>query len=128
MAIDFRAGTLSAIRYAATLVIYISSSADVMFNSLGQSLAAPIILILLAIAGMIAGVILRVRPFLYLGGIFVFVGVTSMVWHAGRSFDAVWPWWVFGIGSGIVILGCLTAIEKNKPKLRAYAKQLATWQ
>ncbi len=118
----------SGIRYASTLVIYISSTADMLLQQIGTNLAGPIILVLLALAGMAAGVVLRVRPFLYLGAMFVFLGVTSMVWHAHRAFDAVWPWWVFGITTGICLLAGLMAIEKNKPKLREYASRLATWQ
>lgn len=118
----------SGIRYASTLVIYISSTADMLLQQIGTNLSGPIILVLLALVGMAAGVVLRVRPFLYLGALFVFLGVTSMVWHANRAFDAVWPWWVFGITTGICLLAGLMALEKNKPKLREYANQLATWQ
>lgn len=118
----------SGIRYAATLVIYISSTADILLQQIGTNIFGPIVLILLALFGMAAGVVLRVRPFLYLGALFVFVGVTSMVWHAHKSIDAVWPWWVFGITTGICLLGGLMAIEKNKPKLREYANSLSTWQ
>jgi hypothetical protein len=118
----------SGIRYAATLVIYISSTADILLQQIGTNIYGPIVLVMLALAGMAAGVVLRVRPFLYLGAMFVFIGVTSMVWHAHKSIDAVWPWWVFGITTGICLLAGLMAIEKNKPKLREYANSLATWQ
>jgi hypothetical protein len=118
----------SAIRYAGTLVIYISSTADMLLQHIGTNIYGPIVLIVLALLGMLVGVILRVRPFLYLGAMFVFLGVTSMVWHAQRSTDAMWPWWVFGIGTGICLLAGLMALEKNKPKLREYANKLATWQ
>ncbi len=120
--------TSSAIRYASTLVIYVSSTADMLLQEIGSTIYGPIILILLALAGMLAGVLLRVRPFLYLGATFVFMGVTSMVWHAQRSIDAYWPWWVFGITTGVLLLAGLMALEKNKDKLRNYARTLATWQ
>ncbi len=120
--------TASAIRYAATLVIYISSTADLLLQQIGTNIWGPIVLVSLALAGMAAGVVLRVRPFLYLGAMFVFLGVTSMVWHAHEAIDAVWPWWVFGITTGMLLLAGLMAIEKNKPRLRQYANSLATWQ
>jgi hypothetical protein len=116
------------VRYAATLVIYISSTADMLLQQIGTNLSGPIILVLLALVGMAAGVALRVRAFLYLGALFVFLGVTSMVWHAHRAVDAVWPWWVFGITTGICLLAGLMALEKNKPKLREYASKLASWE
>ena len=118
----------SGIRYGATLVIYISSSADMLLQQIGTTLSGPIILILLALAGMLLGVILRIRPFLYLGATFVFLGVTSMVWHANRAFDSTWPWWVFGISMGLVLLAGLMMLEKFKPQLQAYAKSLSTWE
>lgn len=120
--------TGSAIRYAGTLVIYISSTADMLLQQIGTNVYGPICLILLALLGMAIGVVLRVRPFLYLGAMFVFLGVTSMVWHTHRAVDAMWPWWAFGITTGILLLAGLMAMEKNKPKLRQYANQLATWQ
>ncbi|MCC9600010.1 hypothetical protein LOC67_05505 [Stieleria sp. JC731] len=116
-----------AIRYATTLLIYISSSADMLIQGIGSTLAGPIVLICLALAGAGAGVVLRIRPFLYLGTIFVFIGVTSMVWHAGQQMNAVWPWWVFGIGTGIGLMVALMAIEKNKPKLRQIATSMQQW-
>ena len=118
----------SGIRYASTLLIYISSSADMLLQQIGTTLAGPIILILLALVGMLLGVILRIRPFLYLGAAFVFLGVTSMVWHANRAFESTWPWWVFGIGMGIILLAGLMMLEKFKPQLQAYAKNLSTWE
>ena len=118
----------SAIRYAATLVIYISSTADMLLNDVGATIAGPIVLVSLALIGMAAGIVLRVKPFLYLGAIFVFFGVTSMVWHAQVKIDEVWPWWAFGISTGLLLLGGLMAIEKNKPQLQAMANRMATWE
>ena len=118
----------SGIRYGATLLIYISSSADMLLQQIGTTLSGPIILILLALAGMLLGVILRIRPFLYLGATFVFLGVTSMVWHANRAFESTWPWWVFGISMGLVLLAGLMMLEKFKPQLQAHAKKLSTWE
>ena len=119
--------TATAIRSAATLVIYISSTADMLIADIGTTIAGPIVLITLALAGMLAGVILRVRSFLFLGLTFVLIGLLSMVWHAQQAIDAVWPWWVFGISTGILILISLAMLEKNKPKLQQYASQLAAW-
>jgi hypothetical protein len=120
--------TGSAIRYAATLVIYISSTADMLMSEIGSSLWGPVILIALSLAGMLIGVALRIKPFLYLGTIFVFLGVTSMVWHAGQAIDAVWPWWVFGITTGLILLSLLAGIEKHRDKLQRWSSELAQWE
>ncbi|TWT83280.1 hypothetical protein CA13_47450 [Planctomycetes bacterium CA13] len=117
----------TAIRYGMTLVIYVSSTADMLLQQIGSSISGPIVLVILALAGMLAGVVLRVRPFLYLGASFVFIGVASMVRHAQVSIDAVWPWWAFGITTGVLLLAGLMWIEKNKPRLRQYANTLSSW-
>ena len=118
---------LAAVRYGSTLVIYISSTADILVQQIGTNLWGPIILIGLALSGMGLGVLLRIRPFLYLGATFVFLGVTSMVWHAHLAFESVWPWWVFGISTGLALLAGLMAIEKNRTQLRRYAAALESW-
>lgn len=118
----------SAIRYGATLAIYISSTADMLMSEIGSSLWGPIVLILLSLVGMLVGVALRIKPFLYLGTIFVFLGVTSMVWHAGQALDAVWPWWVFGITTGLILLSILAGIEKHRDKLQRWSDELAKWE
>ena len=118
----------SAIRYAAMLVIYVSSTADMLIADVGETLAGPIVLILLALVGMATGVVLKVKPFLYLGSAFVFVGVTSMVWHAQQAIDQTWPWWAFGITLGMILLAGLMTLEKNRPRLRELAERMASWE
>ncbi|QEG42719.1 hypothetical protein [Roseimaritima ulvae] len=118
---------LAAVRYAAMLVIYVSSTADMFIQQIGETLWGPMILLTLALAGVAVGMLLRVRSFLYVGTLFVLVGVLSMVWHAQAAMDEVWPWWAFGISSGLLILVGLTMIEKKKPQIRRLSQQLAGW-
>lgn len=99
-----------------------------LIADVGETLSGPIVLVSLALAGTLAGVILRIKPFLYLGSTFVFIGVTSMVWHAQRAIDQTWPWWAFGISVGLLLLGGLMAIEKNRPQLRRYVQKLEAWE
>jgi hypothetical protein len=100
------AETSTGIRYCAMLAIYLSSTADMLIQQIGTNIWGPIILILLSLFGMLSGIVLRVRAFLFLGAAFVFLGTASMVWHANRFMESVWPWWVFGITTGI----CLHAL------------------
>ncbi|QDV10511.1 hypothetical protein CA51_03600 [Rosistilla oblonga] len=119
---------VTAVRYAATLTIYISSTADMIVQQIGSSIWGPIVLILLAFAGIAIGVVMHVRAFLYLGTGFVVVGLISMVWHAGRAIDQVWPWWAFGITMGLMLLAGLMAIEKHKETLRRIATRMNQWE
>ncbi|MDB4339105.1 hypothetical protein OAA19_03235, partial [Rubripirellula sp.] len=77
--------------------------------------------------GMLSGIVLRVRAFLFLGAAFVFLWTASMVWHANRFMESVWPWWVFGITTGICLLAALMALEKYKPQLKRYSAELSKW-
>src|SRR5439155_26769069 len=51
----------AAARYAGLLVIYVSSTADMFITGLGNSVLLPIILAALSVAGVLAGILLRVR-------------------------------------------------------------------
>ncbi len=118
---------LSAIRYGALIVIYVSSTFEIFLHHADKSLWPPVILALLSLAGALAGVLLRIRAFLYLGAIFTLLAMVSMVWHAARAIEHVWPWWAFGIGMGIAILTLLALFEKNRPQVQALVLRLRQW-
>ncbi|TWT70385.1 hypothetical protein [Crateriforma conspicua] len=118
----------AAIRSTAILVIYLSSTADMLFVGIGETLAGPIVLILLALAGMLLGAVLRWRSFLVLGFIFVLVALISMVYHAGQALDAVWPWWAFGITTGIALLIGLALLEKNRSAMQSMTQRFKAWE
>src|SRR5262249_4937366 len=67
----------TALRYLALTMIYVSSTAD-MFLAWGENPYLPIVLALLCVAGVLAGILLRVTAFLYLGTSFLCVVVFSM--------------------------------------------------
>ncbi len=108
---------LEGIRYICTAVIYVSSTMDIFISGIGESLAPPIILAGLSLAGIMAGIILRTKAFLYFGTLFLFMSMLSMVAHAQQALGHVWPWWAFGIGTGIAILVMFGLIEKRKNEL-----------
>jgi hypothetical protein len=119
---------LAALRYASVLVIYLSSTSEIFLRGVGESLWPPVILASLSVAGVFLGIILRVRAFLYLGTSFVLLSVVTMVWHAARAIQHVWPWWAFGIGLGICILVLFGFFEKKRPEITAWARQLQRWE
>jgi hypothetical protein len=122
------AEALAAIRYAATIVIYVSSTSEIVIKGLGTNLLPPMILLGLAVAGAFAGIALRVRAFLYLGTSFTLLALTSMVWHASRSIEHVWPLWAFGIFLGVGILVMLVLFEKNKAEMHQLVARLRQWE
>jgi hypothetical protein len=119
---------LAALRYAGVLVIYLSSTSEIFLRGVGESLWPPMVLASLSVAGVFLGIIFRVRAFLYLGTSFVLLSVVTMVWHAARAIEHVWPWWAFGIGLGICILVLFGLFEKKRPEITAWARQLQQWE
>ena len=71
---------------------------------------------------------MQIRAFLFLGITFVLLSMISMVWHATRSIDHVWPWWAFGIGMGLCILVFFGYFEKNREKIKATVERLKKWE
>jgi hypothetical protein len=118
----------AAIRYGALLVIYLSSSSEMFIRGIGESLWPPIVLALLSLAGVAAGIAFRIRAFLYLGTTFVVLSLVSMVWHAARAIEHVWPWWAFGIGTGILLLAMFGVYEKKKVEVQALLDKLRQWE
>src|SRR5205823_5964907 len=94
----------SALRYLALGMIYVSSTADMFLTGLSHSLWPALVLMVLAVAGMLIGMLLRVRAYLYLGGGFLFLTVFSMIWNAAVDQHRVWVWWASGIALGALIL------------------------
>ncbi|QDU31737.1 hypothetical protein ETAA8_68970 [Anatilimnocola aggregata] len=119
--------SISAIRYASLIVIYVSSTFEIFLHRAESSLWPPIILACLSLSGALAGVLLRIRAFLYLGAVFTLLAMVSMVWHAARAIEHVWPWWAFGIGMGIGILAMLAFFEKNRPQVQSLVTRLRQW-
>ncbi len=120
---------LAAIRYEAMGVIYISSSVEMLLIiGIGESLWPPVILICLALLGVAFGIAMQIRAYLYLGSVFVLVSLVSMVAHASRSIDHVWPWWAFGIGMGILILVVFGYFEGRRTQILALIDRLRQWK
>jgi hypothetical protein len=118
---------LTGIRYFSAAVVYISSTSEIFISGIGDQLWPPIVLALLSVAGILAGILLQVRAFLYFGMLFLLMAMISMVSHAHRRFDHVWPWWAFGIAMGIGILVMFGLFEKRKNELKNFTNHLKEW-
>ena len=118
---------LATLRYLCVAVIYVSSTSEIFISGLGDKLWPPIILAALSVAGVMAGILLQVRSFLYLGSLFLLMAMITMVAHAHQRLDHVWPWWAFGITLGIGILVMFGMFEKKKNEMNAIAGRLKEW-
>lgn len=119
---------IAATRYGLLLSIYCSSTFEMMVRSFGAQFWSPILLLTLAVLGVLLGVALRIRAFLYCGSLFVAIALVGMVWHAQRAIDQIWPWWVFGICLGISLIVFLGWMEKNRAQMAAYRESLRLWE
>ena len=95
---------MATIRYMSLTVIYLSSTAETLLAGFGADVAPPLILVALALLGVFAGMVLRVRAFLFLGSGFAGLGIFALVRHAATA--QAWVWYVAGIvlGSAIIVL------------------------
>lgn len=108
----------ASIRYLALAVIYVSSTSEIFIQGIGKNLAPPMILATLALLGMFAGMLLKIREYIFLGALFLLVAMFTMVWHAQQQLNHVWPWWAFGISLGIATLVFFAIFEQRRNQRR----------
>jgi hypothetical protein len=119
---------LTALRYICVTLIYVSSTGEMFISGAGRSPWHPMVLATLSIIGVMAGMLMRVRAFLYLGSSFLFLSIVSMVWHAAQAIDKVWPWWVFGLVMGVVLLVLFGVFEKKRNEVLRVFGRLKEWE
>ncbi len=118
---------LGLIRYICLIVIYLSSTSEIFINGLGDKLWPPVVLALLSVGGILIGMMLQIRAFLYLGIVFLLMALVTMVSHAHQRFEHVWPWWAFGFTLGVAILVMFGLFEKKKKEMGQVVQQLKQW-
>lgn len=115
----------AALRYASAIVIYVSSTADIFINGVAEARWLPAVLAGLSILGVLAGIMLRVQSFLYLGIMFLVIALLTIIWHAAEQWT--WLWWVAGIITGIFILAVFGLIEKRRDDVKRVVEELKHW-
>jgi hypothetical protein len=116
----------AALRYASAIVIYVSSTMDIFINGVAEAPWLPAVLAGLSILGVLAGIMLRVRAFLYLGTAFLVVAILTIIWHAGRQHT--WIYFVFGIVVGALLLAIFGLFEKRRNDVLRMVDELKHWQ
>jgi hypothetical protein len=116
------------LRYLALTILYVSSTADMFIAGIGNSVWLPVILALLSVLGIFAGILLRVRAFLFQGLTFLFVVVFTMIWHAAVHHGQTWVWYVSGIVLGAAILALFAVFEKRRNEVAKVIEDLKQWE
>ncbi|MFN7929106.1 MAG: hypothetical protein U0Y68_14405 [Blastocatellia bacterium] len=122
------AAQMTNLRYVTLSVIYVSSTAEIFIRGVALSPWQPMVLMLLSAAGVLAGILLRVRAFLYLGSSFLLISIVSMIWHASANFGWTWLWYVTGILAGLAIILLFAMFEKKRSELLRLVEGLRTWE
>lgn len=119
---------LTAFRYAALITIYVSSTADIFIHGVVTSPWLPLVLAVLSVAGVLLGMLLQVRAYLFLGTAFLLLAVITMVWHAALSLGWNWLWYVSGIAFGVFILYLFAMFERRRAEFLGLMERLKTWE
>ena len=115
------------LRYFGIGMLYLSSSADLFIAGVGESVWLPVVLALLCVAGVFAGILLRVRAFLFLGAGFLALDVFAMIWHAAVGKEQTWVWYASGILLGVAILALFAVFEKRKDDVVRAMGRIREW-
>lgn len=119
-----------AVRYLALSTIYVASTADVFISHIDRHISLPLVLVLLglSIAGVLSGMLLRVRSFLYLGFTFLLVDLSVMVFHAAWDLGHTWVFWSTGIVVGAAIIALFAVFEKRRNDLVLALERFKEWR
>ena len=116
----------AAIRYFALGMIYVSSTVEFL-RAIGDSVWLPLVLIGLSVIGIMAGVVLRIRSFVYMGFSFLSLVILSLIWYAGVDQENTWILWVFCICVGVAIIGFFAVFEKYRSEISAGIRRFRSW-
>jgi hypothetical protein len=117
----------TSLRYLGLSVIYVSSAADMFIAGVGNSLVLPLVLAVLAVAGILAGIMFRVRAFLLLGVTFLTIVISTMIWYAAVDLHHTWVWYVSGIALGIAIIMVFALFEKRRNDVLLALEKFRGW-
>jgi len=119
---------MTAVRYGTSIMIYVSSTADVFLVGVAEAPWLPLVLAGLSLLGILAGIWLRVRAFLFLGIAFLTLALLTIIWHAAVNLEQTWLWSVTGIVAGVLIIALFAVFEKKRQEVLNLLEQLQGWE
>ena len=119
---------LTTIRYACSMMVYVSSTADVFLNGVAQNPWLPVVLAAISLAGIFAGILFRIRAFLFLGVVFLLLALLTIIWHAAVDLDQTWLWYASGMLVGALIIVVFAVFEKKRDQVLRVIDELKQWQ
>ena len=119
---------MTTLRYLASMMIYLSSTADIFLVGVAQAPWLPLVLGGLSIAGILAGIALRVRAFLLLGTGFLGLALCTIIWHAAVDLDQTWILYACGIVAGVLIIALFAMFEKKRRDVLDVFERIRQWE
>ncbi len=116
------------LRWAALGVIYVSSTADMFIAGIGESITLPLALAVLSVGGVLAGILFRVRSFLYLGTTFLGLVIVTMIKYAAWDRQQMWILWSCCILLGAGVIALFAVFEKRRNDVLAAVERLKEWE
>jgi hypothetical protein len=120
--------TMKFIRYICLMTVYVSSTADIFLNGVRDHPWLPLVLAILSVIGVIVGMLLRLRAFLFLGTGFLGIAILTMIYYAWADLRWTWIWYVTGIALGAWIIVVFALFEKKRSQMLALVDGLKHWQ
>ncbi len=114
------------LRYVGLVLIYLSSTIEMFKEGLSQPWFA-VILVVIAVAGMMLGILFRVRAFLLSGFLALLVVVFAQIWHAAVDKQQTWIWWASGLILGVLILVLFALFEKKRNEVLHVIDNMKRW-
>jgi hypothetical protein len=123
-------GQRNTMRYLALSAIYVSSTAETFLAGLGPDAVRPAVLVGLSVLGVFAGMLLRVRAFLFLGSGFLLLGLFAVIRHAALAAEdrGRIVWLVAGIVVGAAIFTLFAVFEMRRNDVMRLLHKLKDWE
>ena len=118
---------MTTIRYLTSTTIYLSSTGDIFLNGVAQQPVLPLVLAALSVAGVVAGMLLRVRAFLFLGTGFLVLALFTMIYHAAVDLEQTWVWWASGLALGVAIMTAVGYFERKRQDVLEMVERVKRW-
>ncbi len=122
------AGGSAAFRYLALGIIYVSSTADMFIAGVGEDWRLPLVLMLLSVAGILTGFLLRVQSFLLLGFVFLVVDLATMIGYAAFGLKQMWVLWACCIAVGAGIIALFGVFERRRQAVLGAYDRFRRWE
>ena len=119
---------LTTVRYAAGSVVYLAATADVFLRGVAQAPLLPLVLGAWSLAGVLAGIMLRVRAFLYLGTTFLIVALATVIKYAAIDRNQGWVWAATGIVVGVLMMAAFALFERRRDDVLRVVAELRRWE